>query len=240
MPDPGQLALCEKLGFEPGAKVVVAHQDDVGMCHGANVAFADLAGRGFITSGSVMVPCPWFSEIADLAGDHDDWCLGVHLTLTSEWRHYRWRPLTGVSKRSGLTDADGFMWRTAQDVRAHADPTAVETELRAQMDTALAAGIDITHLDCHMGTALAPEFADIYLRLGADYDVPVLFPNDWDDYGGMLRLGEGDPSGHERRLAELAHRLNPLFDAVVESPWGPPAESDAAYSRMLADLRRGL
>ncbi len=240
MVDPGRLAVFERLGLPRGTKAVVAHQDDVGMCHGANVAFADLAGRGFITSGSVMVPCPWSSEIAELALENPGWDLGVHLTLTSEWRHYRWRPLTGSSKQSGLVDQDGYMWRAAVDVRTHADPVAVEDELRAQIDTALAAGIDVTHLDCHMGTALAPEFADIYLQLGVDYDVPILFPKDWDAYGRFLRLGDGDPNGHTRRLTVVSERSNPLFDVVVETPWAPLAESDAAYEQVLDSIEPGL
>ena len=240
MADLGRLAVFERLGLPRDAKVVVAHQDDVGMCHGANIAFADVAGGGFITSGSVMVPCPWFSEIAEMARENPGWDLGVHLTLTSEWRHYRWRPLTGSPKQSGLVDPDGFMWRSAADVRAHADPAAVEEELRAQIETAVAAGIDVTHLDCHMGTALAPEFADIYLQLGVDYDVPVLIPNDWEAYGRFLLLGEGDPAGHARRQAEVSERYNPLFDAVIETPWAPLSESDAAYQRVLDNIEPGL
>src|SRR5262249_43053317 len=123
-----------------GRKTVIAHADDIGMCHGANTAFAAVAGKGVITSGSVMVPCPWFREIAELAAVNSQFDLGVHLTLTSEWRHYRWRPLTGASKATGLVDDDGFMWRTAKAVREHADLDAVEAELRAQIDAALASG----------------------------------------------------------------------------------------------------
>src|SRR6185295_14012125 len=127
-------------------KLVIAHADDIGMCHGANTAFAAVAGRGFITSGSVMVPCPWFREIAEMAASDAQFDLGVHLTLTSEWRHYRWRPLTGASKANGLVDDDGYMWRTARAAHDHAHLDAVEAELRAQIDAALAAGIDATHL----------------------------------------------------------------------------------------------
>src|SRR4029450_10246019 len=120
-------------------KFVIAHVDDIGMCHGANTAFGAVAGKGFITSGSVMVPCPWFREIAEMAAANAQFDLGVHLTLTSEWQHYRWRPPTGASKSSGLVDDDGYMWRTARAARDRAHPEAVESELRAQIDAALAA-----------------------------------------------------------------------------------------------------
>jgi predicted glycoside hydrolase/deacetylase ChbG (UPF0249 family) len=220
-------------------KLVIAHADDVGMCHGANTAFAAVAGKGFIASGSVMVPCPWFPEIAELAASNAQFDLGVHLTLTSEWRHYRWRPLTGASTASGLVDDDGYMWRTARAAQDHAQPDAVEAELRAQIDAALAAGIDATHLDCHMGTALAPAFADIYLRLGRDYRVPVLFPRHWDNYGAGLKLGAVDPARHAARTADLEARGHPIIDRFVETPWAALGD-EGAYRQMIADVAPGL
>jgi hypothetical protein len=220
-------------------KLVIAHADDIGMCHGANTGFAAVAGRGFVMSGSVMVPCPWFREIAEMAASDAQFDLGVHLTLTSEWRHYRWRPLTGASKANGLVDDDGYMWRTARAAHDHAHPDAVETELRAQIDAALAAGIDATHLDCHMGTALAPAFADIYLRLGRDYRLPVLFPRQWDNYGAGLKLGDVEPARHAARIAELEARGHPVIDRFVETPWDALGDEDA-YRRMIADVRPGL
>ena len=220
-------------------KLVIAHADDIGMCHGANTAFAAVAGKGFIMSGSVMVPCPWFREIAEMAASDSQFDLGVHLTLTSEWRHYRWRPLTGASKANGLVDDDGYMWRTARAAHDRADPDAVEAELRAQIDAAHAAGIDATHLDCHMGTALAPAFADIYLRLGRDYRLPVLFPRHWDNYGTGLKLGDVDPARHAARIAELEARGHPIIDRFAETPWDALGNEDA-YHRMIADVTPGL
>ncbi len=228
------------IGTLHGLKSVIAHADDIGMCHGANAAFRALAGKGFITCGSVMVPCPWFREIAEIAAGDPGLDLGVHLTLTSEWRYYRWRPITGNDRRTGLVDDHGFMWGTARAAREHADPAAVESELRAQIDLALASGIDVTHLDCHMGTALAAEFTDIYLRLGRDYRVPVLFPRDWSNYDEYLDLGDIDPSTHRRRVADLETNGHPVVDVFVETPWTVSADDDAPYFRMLDAVRPGL
>jgi predicted glycoside hydrolase/deacetylase ChbG (UPF0249 family) len=187
---------------------VVVHQDDVGMCHGANVAFIELAGAGVVTSGSVMVPCPWFSEIAEIAATNRALDLGVHLTLNAEKTHYRWRPLTAPPASAGLTDGSGYMWRDIASVRRHADPVAVEAELRAQIEAALAAGIDVTHLDAHMGVAMAPEFGDIYLRLGTDYRIPVLVP---------ANLVDAQFVDEARRLGQ------PVFVEMRETPWDRPA-----------------
>jgi len=232
--------LAERLGHPADARLIIPHHDDVGMNHGANAAFAALAGQGFITCGSVMVPCPWFRELADMARADPALDIGVHLTLTAEWRQYRWRPLTGNDPRTGLVDDEGFMWRTAREVADCADPAAVEAECRAQIEAALAAGIDVTHLDHHMGTALAPAFADLTLRLGAEYGVPVLFPRDWPGYGGALGLGDVDPAAYARRLAACEAAGRPVIDAFVETSWVPTSEHRAAYEATLAGVGPGL
>jgi predicted glycoside hydrolase/deacetylase ChbG (UPF0249 family) len=202
---------------------VIVHQDDVGMCHGANTAFVELAGLGAVTSGSVMVPCPWFTEIAELAAGAPDLDLGVHLTLTSEKAHYRWRPISGPPASAGLTDATGHMWRDVASVRRHADPVAVEAELRAQVEAALAAGIDVTHLDAHMGAVLVPELADVYLRLGADYRLPILLTRTLAGYGPGNHL-VGVTEEQYARFAERARQLGqPIFDEVRETPWERPS-----------------
>ncbi len=157
---------------------IVIHADDVGMCHGTNVAFVELSHSGAISAGSVMVPCPWSSETLEVAAADARLDLGVHLTLNAEQRYYRWRPITRPSKAAGLTDDAGYFWRTVADVRAHAHPDAVEAEWRAQIEQALLAGVDVTHLDAHMGSALAPEWCDRYVALGVEYGVPALITRD--------------------------------------------------------------
>ena len=148
-----------------GAKRVVIHEDDVGMSHGANTAFVELSKLGTCSSGSVMVPCPWFPEAAEIAAADPSLDVGVHLTLTSEQKPYRWRPLTAPPRSAGLTDEHGYFWPDVPRARKAA-PEAVEAELRAQIEMALAAGIDPTHFDAHMGTAQMPEFVAISRKLG--------------------------------------------------------------------------
>src|SRR5512138_455136 len=144
------------LGFGNDSRVAIFHADDVGMCHGANAAFAELSRLGTITCGAVMVPCPWFLEAAELAARNSQLDLGVHLTLTSEWASYRWAPISTVSRRSGLIDGSGYFWRRLPMLGPKVVPEAAEAEMRAQIERALAAGIDVTHLDTHMGAALLP------------------------------------------------------------------------------------
>jgi len=118
-------------GSRSNHRSVVIHKDDVGMTHGANAAFRELSALGSCSAGSVMVPCPWFPEAAEMAGANGALDVGVHLTLTSEKRPYRWRPLTTSSRSAGLADEKfGFFWPDVASVRRNAIREAVETDRR--------------------------------------------------------------------------------------------------------------
>lgn len=228
------------LGLAAGRRAVIPHQDDVGMCHGANRAFFELAGAGFITCGSVMVPCPWFSEVAEQAAARRDVDLGVHLTLTSEWPHYRWRPLTTTSPASGLLDEHGYFWRNLKALAAaRPSPDAVEAELTAQVERALAAGIDVTHLDTHMGASFLPDLLDVYVRLGERYRVPVLLPRRPETF--LKELGLEIPAEPMRAAARRAESHGmPIVDEFRMTPGVASAESDAAYRTMIGTVNAGL
>ncbi len=187
--DTAQLSLSRHLGAE---RAVLLHVDDLGLCHGANQAFLSLAARKLVTCGSVMVPCPWFREIADAGAAEPALDLGVHLTLTSEWLPYRWAPISTASPASGLIDADGYFWSNMADLERHLVPEAAEEELRAQIERALAAGLGPTHIDAHMAAAMLPDMLEIHVRLGREYGlVPVLprgitFAPDPERYGAAV------------------------------------------------------
>ena len=209
------VTLAAALGYAPDARVVIPHVDDVGVCHGANRAFVELAEQGFVTSGSVMVPCPWFPEIVELAKEQPELDLGVHLTLTSESRACRWRPISTASRDCGLMDQDGYFWPSVADLRRHADRTAVEKEMRAQIEAAYAAGLDVTHLDTHMGAAAAPEFVESYLALGRRYRLPVLLPRRIGTYLSVLEMGPVEAGAYTRVLNRLSGEGMPLIDAFA-------------------------
>src|SRR5512135_3177597 len=116
----------ERLGCTPGSRVAIFHADDVGMCPGANAAFAELSRLGSITSGAVMVPCPAFPEVREIATADPNLDIGVHLTLTSEWAAYRWAPLSAAGRSSGLVDEDGYFWHRLPQLAAHVIPEAAE------------------------------------------------------------------------------------------------------------------
>lgn len=209
------------------------------MCHGANLAFQELSQLGSCTSGSVMVPCPWFPEAAEMAVRNPGLDLGVHLTLTSEKPYYRWRPLTAPPPAAGLTDAQGYMWPDVPSLRRHANVEAVEAEMRAQIEAAVQAGIDITHLDAHMGAAMAPEFSSVYLALGKEFALPVLLAEQLADYGPRGNLGVSAERGYDNLVARARAQGNPIFKAVIETPWDQPTPVDQVYKRLFDDLPAG-
>ena len=222
---------------------IVLHQDDVGMCHGANVAFSELSALGSITSGSVMVPCPWFREAAEMAAVNKSLDLGVHLTLTAEKEFYRWRPLTSAGKSSGLVDDDGYMWRDVSSVRRNANVDAVALELRAQIDFALASGFDVTHLDAHMGATLAPEFCAIYIALGVEYRLPVLLTKKLSQYGPNNHITGVSDERFEGFINFAEQTRLPIFDRVLETDFGRPSTQSLApdaYQKMFTKSKTGL
>jgi hypothetical protein len=173
-------SLAERLGYPADARLFIINCDDLGSSHAANAAIEDSIRRGFATSATLMVPCPWAFDAARRCADLD---IGVHLTLTAEYPGYRWRALTGAAS---LHDGGGFLPRTAADVFAHADLAEARAECRAQIDQALAWGVDVTHLDSHMGTVQTDaRFFQVYIDLAAEYDLPLRMAST----GGERALG---------------------------------------------------
>lgn len=219
-------------------RTVILHADDVGMCHGANVAYLALFAAGRLDSGSVMVPCPWVPEIAAAARDDSTLDLGVHLTLTSEWPAYRWGPISTRSAASGLMDAAGYFPPNVATLRATVKPEAALEEMRAQIDRALAAGIDATHLDTHMGAALAPEILPHTLALAREYRLPLLLPRDIGSYLGVLKLGEVDRGLYAEAFAMMSAAGMPVIDRFAMTP--NRAVSAESYRDIVVPVGEGV
>jgi predicted glycoside hydrolase/deacetylase ChbG (UPF0249 family) len=195
---------------------------------------------GACSAGSVMAPCPWFPEAVAIAAANPALDLGVHLTLNSEKKPYRWRPLTSPPSSAGLTDKDGYFWADVPSVRKNAAPEAVEAELRAQIDAVVATGIDVTHLDAHMGAVMMPEFVEIYYRLGKDYNLPILLVKDLRRFNPMSYAGAALTETYDSVVARARAAGEPIFDLVVESPWGRRTDAETAYRQMFAEIQDGL
>ena len=214
------------------ARTVIPHVDDLGATHGANRAFLELAGLGLVTCGSVMVPGPWFREIAEAAADDPSLDLGVHLTLTSEWAQFRWAPISTTSRASGLLDEDGFFPRDVRTLRARMVPEAAEAELRAQVERAIAAGMRPTHIDAHMGAAMLPELLGAQMRLADEFGLFPVLPRSitW----------APDPAAYARAMAALDAAGRPVADHCRGTLPRTEDELAAGWREMFRDLPPGV
>jgi chitin disaccharide deacetylase len=164
----------ERLGYAADTRVLILNADDFGMCHDQNEGVMTGLTKGLFTSSTILVTCPWFEEAAAFARSNPAADLGVHLTLTAEWDSYKWGPVSPRHAVPSLVDERGYLWQTVEKVWEHAKLDEAEAELRAQIEKALAAGIDVTHLDSHMGTLqLRADYHEIYARLAAEYRLPI-------------------------------------------------------------------
>ncbi|UCF35909.1 MAG: polysaccharide deacetylase family protein [Acidobacteriota bacterium] len=169
--------LAARLGYPPDAKLLIVHADDLGLAHSVNQAIFTALDRGLVTSSSLMVPCGWLLEVAEWAKSHPEADLGIHLTLTSEWKNYKWGPVLGRSAVPSLVDPNGFLWAGVTEVVQNHQLEEVEREIRAQIELAKSVGIEPTHLDSHMGTLFrGPELLGLFLKIGREYKLPLLLP----------------------------------------------------------------
>jgi chitin disaccharide deacetylase len=171
----------EKLGFPKGAKVVIMHVDDVGMSYDSNIGAIRAVEEGVATSMSVMMPCSWVPGFVHYLKNHPQIDAGLHLTLTSEWKDYRWGPLAGKPTVPNLVDAEGAMWRSVEETAKHASADEIEKEIRSQLERARAMGFEPTHMDSHMGTLFArQDYLERYFKVGIENKIPVMFPGGHD------------------------------------------------------------
>lgn len=165
----------QKLGFPAGKKVIILHADDIGMCPEANSAAMRQLANDEIQSCAVMMPCPNARAFIDWAVAHPDEDVGLHLTLTSEWKTHRWPGLTGPEEAPGLHDETGMLWHTVRQVVENATPEEVEKEIRAQVEQAIAWGHRPDHIDTHMGTLYGSDkFTAAYLKVAEEYQIPAM------------------------------------------------------------------
>ncbi|HSI77395.1 MAG TPA: polysaccharide deacetylase family protein [Lunatimonas sp.] len=198
----------EKLGYPKDAKVIIFHVDDAGMSYEANDGTILSMDQGAANSCSVMMPCSWVPDYFSYLKDHPDTDAGVHLTLTSEWKGYRWAPVSGGLATPTLVDTHGYLWPSVRDVVTHGDPEELYSEIKAQVDKFIAMGFQPTHLDSHMGTLFASEaFLKKYLQMGMEYQIPVMFP------GGHATWIQQESNASSLNVEQLQAIGKTLWDA---------------------------
>lgn len=231
----------KKLGLSATDRAVIFHADDVGMCQASLAAYADLVEFGLISAASTMVPCSWFPATAEFCRDNPDGKdMGVHLTLTSEWETYRWGPISTCDPASGLLDEAGYLHATSEAVQEHADSDAVQREVEAQVARALAAGIDITHIDTHMGSLAHPKFLGAYLQAGLLNRIPPFLLRLDEHALQELGLHPGLAEQFAGQLEAFEAQGLPLIDHIHIMPLDQPDDRVGQIQGVLEALPPGI
>ncbi len=230
----------QKLGYTNSDRLVIIHTDDIGMCHASVQAFKDLWAFGTITSGATMVPCPWFPAVAQMCRENPKMDMGVHATLNSEWESYRWGPVTGGEAGSGLRDEAGYFHQWHQAVYDNAKPEEVDAEVNAQIERALAAGIDITHVDSHMGTIMNPKFIQSYVQAASSRLLPCMLPRLTAKGIEMMGVGEAERMAYAPVMDMLESMGIPMMDGVLGMPLEHDKDHIGVAKQILGELPIGI
>jgi predicted glycoside hydrolase/deacetylase ChbG (UPF0249 family) len=223
----------KKLGFTDHDRAVILHTDDIGMCQASVQAFKDLWAFGTISSGSTMVPCPWFPAVGQMCREYPDMDMGVHATLNSEWQSYRWGPVSTQDTGSGLIDESGYFHRQPPVAQENAQPEAVEKELNAQIEKALAAGIDITHVDSHLGAIMHPKFIQSYVQAAGSRMLPSMLPRLNRQVIETMEMDEQEVA-HYAPMMEILESIGiPLLDAILFMPLTQHSDDHIESARQL-------
>lgn len=219
--------VAERLGYPADAKLLIVHADDLAVAHSVDAASFDALDKGGVTSASIMVPCPWLNEVAAYAKDHPNADLGLHLTLTSEWKTYRWGTVESKDKVSSLLDPSGYLWPETGPAAQNIKAEEAEREIRAQIERSIAAGIHPTHLDSHMGVLFArPDLFAAYVKVAHDYHLPFL----------AVRV-----SDERAKLLSLLSEKDPVVDSIIMA--NPTVHADQwkeFYEAAIKNLKPGL
>lgn len=201
---------------------LIVQADDLGMCHAVNEGIVRAFTEGIVTQAAIMAPCPWFDEAAALARTHAI-PTGMHCTLTCEWDHLRWRPLTGGAS---LVEDDGTMHRTVDGAGARVDVEEAYVELRAQANRAAAAGLSLICCDHHMGPVCAEACERLCDALGVPFLYPQVEPHLDLASSTMLSTYEGNETYPDKKawLLHYIDRLSAGTHYLCTHPAVPGAE----------------
>lgn len=219
--------IAERLGYAADSKLLIVHADDLAVAHSVDAASFDALDKNAITSASVMVPCPWLNEVAIYAKGHPNADLGLHLTLTSEWKIYRWGPVESEDKVPSLLDPSGYLWPETLPASQNIKADEAEHEIRAQTERARAAGIQPTHLDSHMGVLFSrPDLFAVYVKIAHEYHLPFLATR---------------PHADAQKALSAFSEKDPIVDSVViANPAVHAGEWKEFYGNAIKNLKPGL
>lgn len=230
----------KKLGLSDNNRAVIIHTDDIGMCHASIQAFKDLWAFGTISSGATMTPCPWFPAVAKICKENPEMDMGVHATLNAEWESYRWGPVSDAGAGSGLRDDAGYFHQWHQAVYDNASAEEVDAEVNAQIEKALKAGVNVTHVDSHMGTIMNPKFIQSYVQAASSRLLPNMLPRLSAKGIEMMGVGEEERVAYAPVMDMLENMGVPMVDGILSMPLEHADDHIGVAKKLLDEVPVGI
>src|SRR2546422_2529780 len=200
-------------GQAPDPVSLIIRSDDAGMSHSVNMALQRLIESGLPVSVSVMFACPWYQETVEILKRHPAVAVGIHLTLNSEWKNYRWGPVSGREAVPTVVDANGYFFQSSEALyKNHPDVRQVEKELRAQIERARRSGLKNDYREYHLGTATrSPEFREVAERLASEFGLGMS-----EYFGATMDAPQYSAAPRQKAdsLVAMVERLKPGFNVV--------------------------
>jgi len=225
----GSKNLADLLGYPHDSKLLIIHADDMGLSHSVNVACIRAFDSKGITSGSIMVPCPWAREISGYVKAHPGMDVGIHITMTSEWENYKWGGVSSSDQIQSLLDREGYFYATVEELGKTGKGEEARKEIKAQIDRAISSGVVPTHIDTHMGSVMAnPELMKVYIELAEEYHLPFLFPREY------LKMLPPDVAKIFEPKIFLLDNLWMLDRSMIRGKWIDP------YKSGIEEMKPGL
>ncbi|MCS7202377.1 MAG: polysaccharide deacetylase family protein [Dictyoglomus sp.] len=224
-------------------KFLIISADDFGMCHSVNIAIFKLLEEKIISSTTIMTPCPWAKEAGEFCKAHPEFDVGVHLTFTSEWRNYKWGPVTRNKSVESLVNREGYFFETSEEFERHAKEEEIEEEIRNQINLAFKLGVKPSHLDSHMGSLFGfsgRTFIPIVFQFCKAYNLPFRLPKKIPPE--MLPQLSQDLIDLHMKILDMAREMGiPLIDYLIPYPYDLPECSDYySFKRMIIGLLKKL
>ncbi|WP_309120515.1 polysaccharide deacetylase family protein [Paenibacillus sp.] len=232
----------ERLGFGSDERLLIVNADDFGMCHSTNLGIFRLLEEGVVDSATIMMPCGWAREALRWSAARPELNVGVHFTLTSEWEGYKWGPVGRAGDATSLITKEGWFPADVRTVESTADPAQVRAELIAQIEMAIASGLEPTHLDNHMGSVYGLETGRDFLRevfeVCVRYRLPFRLPR-------KAPANRGATAELQARAAQIGAIADAtgvsILDDLVGLPFQKlPGETYESFKRDMIALLRSL
>jgi predicted glycoside hydrolase/deacetylase ChbG (UPF0249 family) len=232
--------LLKKLGYSDTDRLVIIHTDDIGMCHASVQAFKGLWSVGGVTSGAVMTPCAWFPAVAKMCRENPEMDMGVHATLNAEWESCRWGPVSDVGADSGLRDEAGYFHDDPDNTSKQASVEDVEKEVNVQIEMALKAGIDVTHVDSHMGTIMNPKYIQSYIQAATKRLLPNFLPRPTAVEIDLMGVDDEERIKYAPVMEVMESMGIPMMDGVLAMPLEHADDHIGVAKKTLGEVPMGI